>query len=208
MTSDAAKLGEAAVVRMCHDLAGPASALVNGADLLHCEVGSGFVAEALGLLQASARSLTARLEFFRAAFGSPTARAVQSAAEARRVAEAYLGRLGDRSRVFSLAGFPGDAPPERLRLALLLILVGADALPFGGTLAVESAPGGMHLRAEGRRAGFAAEAAFAAPEAADPRAAAAALLTARAADAGLAARPWREGESCGVDLLPRGVEKL
>ncbi|MGE4528461.1 MAG: histidine phosphotransferase family protein [Rhodospirillaceae bacterium] len=210
MASDAAKLGEAAVVRMCHDLAGPASALINGADLLQSEGGSGFAAEALGLLRASAQALAARLELFRAAFGAPSARALQSAAAARAVAEAYFAQLGDRARAFALAAFPeGEAAPETLRLALLLTLIGADALPFGGEVAVTAEAGGLRLRAAGRRAGFSAmaEAGFATAEAADPRAAAAALLAAHAAAAGCAARAWKEDDICGLDVLPNRVEK-
>ncbi|WP_337995948.1 histidine phosphotransferase family protein [Oleispirillum naphthae] len=211
MASDAAKLAEAAVVRMCHDLAGPASALVNGADLLQAEGGGGFAAEALGLLRASARALAARLELFRAVFGAPTAHAVKSAAAARAVAAAYFAQLGDRARVFTLAAFPEEeADPETLRRALLLALIGADALPFGGEVAVTAEAGGLRLRAAGRRAGFsaAAEAGLAAAETADPRAAAAALLAARAAAAGCAARPWQEADVCGLDILPGGVGKL
>jgi len=77
-------------------------------------------------------------------------------------------------------------------------------------VAVTEVADGLRLRAAGRRAGFsaAAEAGFAAAEAADPRAAATALLAAHASAAGRAVQAWKEPDSCGLDVIPVGVEKL
>ncbi|MBN2751515.1 MAG: hypothetical protein JXQ84_02290 [Rhodospirillaceae bacterium] len=207
MVSDAARRGESVVVRLCHDLAGPAGALVNGVELLEMEGVEGFAAEALGLLRASARALTARLEFFRAVFGAPSSRVLKPVV-ARDTAQAYLGQLGDKARVFVLEAFPDDAEtsPEFWRFALLLVFLGVEALPFGGTLAVTVTAGGLSLRVSGRRAAFSEvlRAGLDGADNADPRAVAAALLVARARDAGLLSRAWQDGDLCGVDLVPGG----
>lgn len=202
--------GDAAVVRICHDLAGPIGALANGIDLLAMEAGD--APEILDMLRGSARALAARLEFLRAVFGLPTARAVKSGAAAEAAARAYLGQLGDRARRFDLVEFPAGAElsPALWRLVLALVLAGADALPFGGRIGVAARPEGMPgLRAEGRRAGWPPDvlAGFEAA-AADPRAAAPALVRVLAAGCGRVPVPWYDGTACGVDLVPVPLENL
>ncbi len=202
--------GDAAVVRICHDLAGPIGALANGIDLLTMEAVD--APEILEMLRGSACALAARLEFLRAVFGLPTARAVRSGAVAEAVARAYLEQLGDRSRRFDLAEFPAGAelPPARWRLVLALVLAGAEALPFGGRIGVAARAEELPcLRAEGRRAGWPPEvlAGFDAA-AADPRAAASALVRVLAAGWGRVPVPWYDGAACGVDLVPAPLENL
>jgi histidine phosphotransferase ChpT len=195
-------LGAAATVRMCHDLAGPAGALANGLELLEIDDGDGLATEVRGLLRTSAQTLGARLDFFRAVFGLPNGRALKAATGAQ-VARAYLACLGDAQRVYELSEFPEELAegPEYWRLALTLVLIGADALPFGGRIGVVVKDGLPQLHAAGRRAGF-SEAALAALEGrvADAHVVAGAVLAKRAADLGLAARWWSATESCGVGM--------
>lgn len=198
-------LGAAATVRMCHDLAGPAGALANGLELLDAGSGDdGLAAEVRGLLRLSAQTLGARLDFFRAVFGLPNGRALKSGVAAT-VARAYLARLGDAQRVYELSEFPDAVveTPEHWRLALTLVLIGADALPFGGRIAVEAKDGLPQLRVAGRRAGF-TEAAAAALEGrvTDAHVVAGAMLVKRAEAMGLAIRLWSAAESCGVGIDP------
>jgi histidine phosphotransferase ChpT len=202
--------GEAAVVRICHDLAGPAGALANGIELLAMDGAEGGE-ETLALLRDSARALTARLDFFRAVFGQPTARALKSGAAARAAAEAYLAQQGDRARRFALSDFPEgeDLPLLERRLALALALAGADALPFGGTVAVTRQNGGVCLRVAGRRAGWMPEVAEGFLRvSADPRAAATALVRELSGTLGWACVPWQEEGACGVDPVPAPLENL
>lgn len=197
-------LGAAAAVRMCHDLAGAAGAIANGLELLEGAPDPELAAEVRGLLRQSAATLGARLDFFRAVFGLPTGRALKSGAAAD-VARAYLGRLGDAQRVYDLGAFPEDLGdgPEGWRLALTLTLIGADALPFGGRIAVETKGGLPQLHVAGRRAQI-SDAARAALETgvADPHAVAGALLRARALRLGCAVRIWQAAEACGVAVEP------
>lgn len=198
-------LGAAAAVRMCHDLAGPTGALANGLELLEGGGDDELAREVRGLLRQSAATMAARLDFFRAVFGLPTGRAVRGGM-AEAVARGYLARLGDANRVYELGAFPDElASPEHWRLALTLVMIGADGLPFGGRIAVEARAGLPQLHATGRRAQL-SDAARAAIEAraADPHAVAGALLSVRAAALGCGVRVWQEGESFGVslDLLP------
>lgn len=193
-------LGAAATVRMCHDLAGPSGALANGLELLEMEGDA--AAEVRGLLKASAATLGARLDFFRAVFGLPNGRALKPGVAAT-VARAYLARLGDASRVYELTEFPDDLidTPEHWRLALTLVLIGADALPFGGRIAVTAKDGLPQLHVAGRRAGFtpAAEAAFDG-RVDDAHVVAGALLAKRASGMGIAHRWWSAAESCGIGM--------
>ncbi len=200
--------GEAAVVRICHDLAGPIGALANGIELLAMDGAEGDE-ETLSLLRDSARALTARLDFFRAVFGQPTARALKSGAASRAAAEAYLAQLCDHARRFTLSAFPDgeDLPPVERRSALALVLAGADALPFGGAVRVTRAATGLSLRVEGRRAGWMPEVEEGFSRAtADPRAAAVALARALSLSRGWSCVPWREEAACGVDLVPTPLE--
>lgn len=196
-------LGAAAAVRMCHDLAGPTGALANGLELL--DVGGdddAMAAEVRGLLRVSAQTLGARLDFFRAVFGLPTGRALKPGAAAA-VARAYLARLGDAQRVYELTEFPGGLvdTPEHWRLALTLVLIGADALPFGGRICIEATDGLPQLRVAGRRAGF-TEAAVQALEGrvADAHVVAGAMLGKRAKSLGIAIRWWSAAETCGIGM--------
>jgi histidine phosphotransferase ChpT len=152
------KLGEAVIVRLCHDLASPAGALANGADIIGMAGDDAdFMREAVGLLKTSSKALTARLEFYRATFGAPNAQALV-AVGARSVADGFLSVLGDRARVYTLTEFPPfptsgqDNAPEWWRLALLLVLVAADAAPFGANISVSEENGWPLLQVSGRQA--------------------------------------------------------
>ena len=205
------RLGETVVVRIYHDLAGPIGALANGIELLAMEhADGGAAAEILGLLQDSARALAARLNFLRAVFGAPTARALKSAGATEAAARAYLAQLGDRSRSFDLVGFPvaRERSPEWWRLALVLVLVGAEALPFSGRIVVTAVGEHPDLRVEGRRVGWpeAVLAGFADVSVEDPRAAAAVLLAVLAGEAGVLPRVRRSERDCCIKLVSLPLE--
>lgn len=202
MGQEAGDLGAAAAVRMCHDLAGAVGAIANGLELLEGEPDPALAAEVRGLLRQSAATLGARLDFFRAVFGLPTGRALKAGA-ALTAARIYLSHLGDAQRVYEIGAFPEELAEgaEGWRLALTLVLIGADALPFGGRIVVEAKDGMPQLHVAGRRAQF-SEAARAALEsgAADPHAVAGALLRKRAAALGREVRIWQAAEACGVAI--------
>ncbi|NQU58096.1 MAG: hypothetical protein HQ513_12745 [Rhodospirillales bacterium] len=127
--------------RLCHDLIGPTGAVHNGMELFE-EMGADGGADALEMVSASVAQLSARLGFFRMAFGLGGFSGRQPALnEARQLAVAFLE--GGRISLDWPQGSGGElgrqpANPE-LKLLLNMILVAIDALPRGGSLTVSLA---------------------------------------------------------------------
>lgn len=135
--------------RLCHDLAGPVGAVSAGVELLADEADPAFIAEATALLRHSAEASSARLKFFRAAFGEPGRSSLS--APTRALIEGYLRVLAGsisldwRDRGAGLGSASGDTGAARLLLNLCL--TAADCLGAGGALTVELHP----ATAAGRR---------------------------------------------------------
>ena len=68
--ADHAKLLEAIVARLCHDLIGPVGAIHNGVELAEESETAYEAAEIMSLVKDSSAQAWGRLAFFRAAFGS------------------------------------------------------------------------------------------------------------------------------------------
>lgn len=126
--------------RLCHDLIGPAGAVVNGVELLSEDSGT-VDDEVLDLIRQSARETTRRLKFFRAAFG--VAERGQDFAVCRAIADDYFttSKIGlDWSDAIMESTDP--PPPSLIPIILILVLCGAEALPRGGRIAIDGAPDG------------------------------------------------------------------
>ncbi|APE45384.1 histidine phosphotransferase [Sulfitobacter alexandrii] len=116
--------------RICHDVISPIGAINNGLELLQMADGMSAGPE-ISLIRESVDNASARIRFFRVAFGAP--------------AEQMLGRsevlsiLGDlyRSSRFSV-DWQLDEPQARgaVQLAFLSMLCLESALPFGGAMTV------------------------------------------------------------------------
>jgi histidine phosphotransferase ChpT len=124
--------------RLCHDLVGPAGAVHNGMELVE-EMGGDDSGDALKMVSGSVEQLSARLSFFRMAFGiGGLSGRMPPLAESRSMVEAFL--QGGRTRLdWSSDEDTILAPiitPPILKLLLNMILVAIDALPRGGTLGV------------------------------------------------------------------------
>jgi histidine phosphotransferase ChpT len=147
------RLAQLVCSRLCHDLAGISGAIVNGIELA-TEGSPGADAEALALVGQSARRVSARIEFFRAAFGANAP--AQALADVAVLAEGYLA--GSPVGLKPIAGPSATArlAPDGVRLALVLMMVAAGCLPRGGTIrihAAELADGiGISLTASGKGA--------------------------------------------------------
>lgn len=180
--------------RICHDLIGPAGALQAGVELLGDGDGDGDDrAATLDLLAASARRLTAQLAFFRTAFGLPGgADAALGLAEAGRLARGLFAG-GKVSLDWPEAEDAPALPAAITRLLLCVVLLAAGALPRGGRVRCEwahrpsaadgASPALFAVQADGpgARIDDAALAALTGAAGAD-------ALSARTADAYLAAR--------------------
>lgn len=141
--------------RLCHDLAGLVGAVNNGIELIE-DMGGDPDAEAMGLIAASARELGRRLRYHRVAFGL-TPGTANSAGEVHDLAKGLLngGKIAlDWTLSEAEAGLRFTDPATKLLLNL--ILLGVEALPRGGAVAVrlEAADGGLRatVGAHGRGA--------------------------------------------------------
>lgn len=120
--------------RICHDLIGPVAAMNNGVEIIEDGVEEDLRAHAFELVSASARQASARLQFYRAAFGSGGALADSvSVDELRELTQGFL----EGGRV-TLTWTPGETALDRAlsKLLLNLILIGVETLPRGGQLRV------------------------------------------------------------------------
>jgi len=130
--------------RICHELAGPVSAIVNGVELMS-EDDSAFAADALRLVGTSARSASRRLQFYRFAYGTLPGE----------------GTPVSTGRDLTLKFFEGgnvlcdwpDAEATRSfawqRLAGGLLVLAAEALPRGGTVSLRGRGNGISIDADG-----------------------------------------------------------
>jgi len=124
--------------RLCHDLTGPVGAVHNGMELFD-ELGPDGGDDALNMVSKSADQLSARLGFFRMAFGLGGLSGRKPAlAESRDLAQAFLkgGRitLDWPSQDDGVLG--QDLPGPIIKMVLNLVLVAIDALPRGGNVRV------------------------------------------------------------------------
>ena len=111
--------------RICHDLIGPIGAIVNGLELL--EMAGGMPGPEQELIVQSAESASAKLRFFRLAFGAAGEQTIGSADIAT-----LLEEIGRDSRM-QIAWQPeGGKPRSAVRLAFLALLCCEAALPRGG----------------------------------------------------------------------------
>jgi histidine phosphotransferase ChpT len=139
------------VGRLCHELIGPAAAVENGVELI-CDDNGDFAAEALALVADSARRTTARLQFYRFAYGlagedwagAPPGELAAGYFASEKIACDY------REAVRALS------PPWQ-KLGCNLLLVGAAALTRGGRLTLDMSSGELSLEAAGEGVALAPE---------------------------------------------------
>ena len=129
LTETGVDLGALVGSRICHDLISPLGAIGNGVELIAL---SGQPASPeMSLIAESVENANARIRFFRVAFGAAGAEQTVGAQEIAAIVEA-LSRSG-RHRIDWTAG--GAARLE-VKLAFLLVLCVASALPWGGDIEV------------------------------------------------------------------------
>ncbi len=124
--------------RVCHDLVGPVGAISNGLEVLEDEDDGEMQRQAYALLGMSAEQATAKLKFYRLAFGlTGQAGEMVTVAEARGLSSALLdGGRTELSWPEPAAAASLELGQATARLLLNMVLTGAEALPRGGTLHV------------------------------------------------------------------------
>ncbi len=146
--------------RLCHDLIGSIGALNNGLELLE-EGDAELRGEALGLLARCGAEASARLQFFRAAYGRGVGlERMTNLGGVRNLAADYF-KHGKLRLLWPESNVTTRRPVAKKSTKLLLniLLLGADALPLGGELLVRLGDGSdgswVEVTASGERVKFA-----------------------------------------------------
>jgi len=142
------------VSRVCHDLVSPVGAVVNGLEVLEDERDATMRADALKLVVSSAEQAAARLQFARIAFGAAgSAGAELDLTEVGRIVKGLV--QGGKVSVDWKAA-PVNWPKDWAKLLMNATLLGADSLPRGGLVVVETssdpAAPSFKVRATGQNA--------------------------------------------------------
>jgi histidine phosphotransferase ChpT len=101
--------------RICHDLASPLGAITNGLELM--ELSGVASSPEFALLSDSVENASARINFFRFAFGPSGNGVLVGENEIRSTVDRYYGE----SRIKVIWAVQGDIPRPRVKLALLTL---------------------------------------------------------------------------------------
>lgn len=154
---DELELAQLMCSRICHDLVGPVGAVNTAVELIAEEGGGGLDSDAMAVLERSVREAGVRLTFFRRAFGMGGGEnSSMAVGELRELAEAITpaGKISFSIDVHSDTGDAIDALPSHAgKLALIMTMIGAEAMPRGGNLSLHIASLadgiGLAVRGEG-----------------------------------------------------------
>lgn len=135
MTPYTAKLASLIASRICHDLISPVGAISNGLELM--ALAGGGEGPELTLVTESCEHASARIRFFRIAFGAASDNALVS----RKEVVTVLDTLNATGRVTYDWAPQGDLPRREVQLALLALQCVEAALPRGGAICLDHAPG-------------------------------------------------------------------
>lgn len=131
--------------RICHDLISPIGAIGNGVELFLME--SALQSPEFALITESVNHASARIRFFRIAFGATTA----DHSMASREVSSILQGMAVGSRVGIGWTGPESLSRRDVKLAFLLILCLETALPYGGQIEVARGATRWTLRATAPR---------------------------------------------------------
>lgn len=126
--------------KILHDMAGPAGAILNGAELLEDEDSGLGRAEIAALLKTSAEQLSAQLQAFRIAYGALTEGGEEI--EAGSVRDALAGYAGYRGFKMEWAPAQGQIGKNFAKLVLNAAFVLGEAARKKGTLNISTHGGG------------------------------------------------------------------
>jgi histidine phosphotransferase ChpT len=136
--------------RVCHDLISPVGAIVNGLEVLEEDKDEETKTFALDLIKKSAHQASAKLQFCRLAFGAAGSAGAQiELGDAEKVSRGLL----DDGKTTIVWNLPRElVAKNRAKLVLNMLLVGAGAIPRGGTLTVDPFGAGYQVSAAGLNA--------------------------------------------------------
>jgi histidine phosphotransferase ChpT len=116
--------------RICHDLISPIGAIGNGVELLM--MGGSAQGPEMALIADSVANATARIRFFRVAFGIASADQRMARAEIASI----MADMTRGGRVTIDWAGPTDVARREAKLLFLLVMCMESALPFGGRIAI------------------------------------------------------------------------
>lgn len=131
--------------RICHDLISPIGAIGNGVELLTMTGSS--AAPEIALIAESVENASARIRFFRVAFGAAAAGAMLGEASCRSI----LRDMYRDSRLRIDWKVAEDVSRREAKVAFLLIQCLEHALPVGGRILITRTGDRWHLQATGER---------------------------------------------------------
>lgn len=148
MYSSSSELTSLISSRICHDLASPLGAIANGLELLEL-TGFSDTPEA-ALLSDSVRHASARIDFFRIAFGP----AAEDGQIAPTVADRTLSQIYNDRRI--TVSWSPTTPVARPIAKLMFLLVQAveTAIPYGGQIEIDQSPSGWSIKCTAKEIRF------------------------------------------------------
>lgn len=142
-----AELSELICTRISHDLIGNIGAVANAVELMDEDPEA--IDDAKSILSISSRVLTARLKFFRLAFGLNNT-GVKTIAEITAPAEEYIATVGSRTSPIKL-NF-NISTPALYKIVMLGIMVMSDVFIRGGELSISETVNGLTFTADSQSA--------------------------------------------------------
>ena len=129
------QLSELLLVKFCHDLSGPIGAINNGVELLKED--SNISKQATELVEGSARDLTARLLFFRHAFGTSNNSSTTKIDFLKELSKNFFSsKKVNVNWINNSSNHDADIPGNLGKLLLNLILSVSGTLIYGGSISV------------------------------------------------------------------------
>lgn len=136
MVIEARRLAALTASRVCHDMAEPLNAIIQGLEFLKDSDAAVKNADAISLMDSGVQKAWAKLEFMRFAFGGSSATDGETTLdEARSVIERLYGVLKP-SLQWSAKSV--TLPRPGLKVFANVMLIAADCLPRGGVVTVEA----------------------------------------------------------------------
>src|SRR5437588_8729047 len=121
--------------RLCHDLISPVGAIINGLEVMEEDKDEETKTFALDLIKKSATQASAKLQFYRLAFGAAGSAGAQiELGDAEKAARGVL-EDGKTALVWNLPR--ALVAKNRAKLLLNMLLVASGSIPRGGTLTAE-----------------------------------------------------------------------
>lgn len=131
--------------RICHDLISPIGAIGNGVELL--ALTDGDTGAEMALINESVQNASARIRYFRIAYGAATEEQLVGRSEILSILSANA-RGGRFNYIWQI---DGDQSRRRVRCALLMLQALETAMPLGGDMNIMQDGDTWVIRAEGPR---------------------------------------------------------